>query len=1304
MRTKNVCPILFLFTVFVFLGLCNPALSQVLTAGPTKKPPVIDGKIAPGEWNSATSIGTFIRYGTKGLESNPTILYVTFDRSNLYIAAKCYQNKDVPIADKLDSPMLWDGDSFEVYLQPDQSKSTYYHFAVSPNPAAGKYSAEGTNQSWNGAWLAKAAYNNDGWDVEFAIPFKTIGIDSWHRGEQLGANFTRNDGFHGKSNNNGPIDIAGVTRSTWSYMTGSYHDTNTFGTLILADNVPIVQAGLSPTRSEPGISAHTVINNPTQDVAHIKVLLNSGDSNDESTIDIEPGASKDITLPTKLSFGEHTGVIVITNMKDESTLCSRKFMAVVEHPLQVKQYWFSGWIIPSIAAAVSGDSTKDRLHFILSDGQNFHQEYAGAYQNGQWGAKINVSAIQSGSYTLSAVVSHNGVDKVVDQIIIEKPQSPPWLNSKLGTEDIVLKPWTPVQFHDNIVSIWGRQYTFGNTGYPSAIEAQKQQLLAGAMEMHAVIDNKEVIFKPVFQKLITQKDTRVVISTLSDADGATMQVRAETEYDGMTRIDVSIKGTKAKEIERLYLDIPFKKEFSTLIQADPTDAIHQGTYPYWRGWRTGLMPKEIISGPFTPHIWIGNDNVGLTWFAESQKMWANKDENKVISVIPQANKNILRINFVDYPISARDELNLTFGLEATPVKPMVSPPEFGMYAYYGAELKRMPVDDPANGYLTYPAAAIIDLAKGAAHIQLSPDFNPVEPMPGATRAIRGEPDYPLFSVEFPNGDKFGLYFGVSDLSIRAIQEVGYSNHDLDERIQHPPTVVWENHHWKKGELENISLTWGNNKIAIWSNGVRVASGPFDPTDFSEPISTARICFGGAFTYHSIKIENSTYAGGKIDFQSTDAATTLLDKFDKVDTTKNISNPTNGTVGKLTGTWSAESGQLTLTSHKSLESLLDFWKSHGVGLVHIHESWTESEGYPETNKYQTQLKSLADDCNKLGLRLLPYIGFQLGDNTPEYARYKDEIRVEPFAAERGLNRGDQMGVNISYAGQYQNFMLYSINQLIKEYGIGGLYMDGTAMPVRDMNEAHGAGYIDRQGKRQPSYPIFEYRQFFKRLRTMVSAEDPGFWMDMHTTVGLMTPVSGFGDSIWKGEQYEMMLTDKTTIRDVLDPATIRAEMGAQYGLPTYFLNYDQPREASAVCAILNLPLRLDGGLRHNVLNYYHVSSAQWHPYWENNDSVKISDQETYVSYWKRSDGTIIAAISNLDTKKNTPFEETLSWNINKDGIPQDSVASDAISGERLQYQNGVLHLKLTPWKYRLILIAPEQVQPPIKPGTVWPRNN
>ncbi len=149
----------------------------------TEVPPRIDGQIEE-VWYHADSITDFVQSNPdQGAEpTERTVVWVLQDNNNLYIAFRCYGAKYQPVAQ-----LYGLEDEVTVYIDPTGSKSNGYFFRVY---ASGIYhdglimdDGASWNWSWDGVWETKTYVNNDRFETEIKIPFKSIryqkGVSDW---------------------------------------------------------------------------------------------------------------------------------------------------------------------------------------------------------------------------------------------------------------------------------------------------------------------------------------------------------------------------------------------------------------------------------------------------------------------------------------------------------------------------------------------------------------------------------------------------------------------------------------------------------------------------------------------------------------------------------------------------------------------------------------------------------------------------------------------------------------------------------------------------------------------------------------------------------------------------------------------------------------------------------------------------------------------------------------------------------------------------------------------------------------------
>jgi hypothetical protein len=181
----------YLYVAYLRQGLPREGFSVEAVQAAT--PPVIDGDL--GEWTtaqplSATTTANILRgaAGWSGPDKDAFIGYVMWDDQNLYVAARVLS----PAHHQTETgPSVWKGDTLWIYLDTRRDRSTVddkLTLAQTPEGA----------QVWNwkvNSYLpgAKLAWKQgDGFYIyEAALPWKSLGIDQLHLGQEMGLELGR---------------------------------------------------------------------------------------------------------------------------------------------------------------------------------------------------------------------------------------------------------------------------------------------------------------------------------------------------------------------------------------------------------------------------------------------------------------------------------------------------------------------------------------------------------------------------------------------------------------------------------------------------------------------------------------------------------------------------------------------------------------------------------------------------------------------------------------------------------------------------------------------------------------------------------------------------------------------------------------------------------------------------------------------------------------------------------------------------------------------------------------------------------
>lgn len=140
----------------------------------TQNPPRIDGFIEE-VWQQSDSAFDFVQSAPyeKEKPTEKTSVYLLQDKNNLYVAFRCYAEKNKPTAN-----LTKDEDYIAFAIDPFQSKTMGYYFWIFGSGIIwdGWVLDDGRNhdESWEGVWYRAIKMYSDRYEAEFKIPFKSI--------------------------------------------------------------------------------------------------------------------------------------------------------------------------------------------------------------------------------------------------------------------------------------------------------------------------------------------------------------------------------------------------------------------------------------------------------------------------------------------------------------------------------------------------------------------------------------------------------------------------------------------------------------------------------------------------------------------------------------------------------------------------------------------------------------------------------------------------------------------------------------------------------------------------------------------------------------------------------------------------------------------------------------------------------------------------------------------------------------------------------------------------------------------------
>ena len=170
-------PVLFSFQQKLF---SQPEITAVFT----ENSPLIDGILAEDEWMNAFLVSDFTQ--REPVQGDPvserTEFYFLYDRSNLYVGIRCYQDpEDITAKELARDVSLGQDDRVQVILDTYLNGRDGYWFQIGPRGSIGdalvNENGISFNKKWDGLWEGKARIHEQGWDAELSIPFKTLSFE-----------------------------------------------------------------------------------------------------------------------------------------------------------------------------------------------------------------------------------------------------------------------------------------------------------------------------------------------------------------------------------------------------------------------------------------------------------------------------------------------------------------------------------------------------------------------------------------------------------------------------------------------------------------------------------------------------------------------------------------------------------------------------------------------------------------------------------------------------------------------------------------------------------------------------------------------------------------------------------------------------------------------------------------------------------------------------------------------------------------------------------------------------------------------
>lgn len=271
---------------------------------------------------------------------------------------------------------------------------------------------------------------------------------------------------------------------------------------------------------------------------------------------------------------------------------------------------------------------------------------------------------------------------------VEQPHShpaPAWLDNTLGmaNDDDVMPPWTAMTWANGEIGCWGRTITIGANGWPARIVSQSETILPAAPQILLATDQGEIALTPAAApRLVTQRDGVIETEGTAIGGGWTMTTAIRTEFDGFMKLQTRLEGPAGAEVRSLRIRFPLEFADEQLFgfytgehwfrAAHDFRLLPKGDGIVFASNKTGCgHPKEWQGKvSFLPYVSVGDDQCSFVWLAENDRFWTQSWEQPAITITREDGRTWLNLNIINTPLTPKEPLVYTFGLQATPIRPL----------------------------------------------------------------------------------------------------------------------------------------------------------------------------------------------------------------------------------------------------------------------------------------------------------------------------------------------------------------------------------------------------------------------------------------------------------------------------------------------------------------------------------------------------------------------------------------------------------------------------------------------------------
>jgi len=280
---------------------------------------------------------------------------------------------------------------------------------------------------------------------------------------------------------------------------------------------------------------------------------------------------------------------------------------------------------------------------------------------------FDLTSLPMGRYQARLDLMSGGKAVAAEALTVSEETKDTWKTAKkVGKADTVLPPFKPIITTATGVKCVIPEYAFGGDGLMTKARAMNQDLLAAPVRIKANTAGSSLPFAPGQLKRFASSHTEARFTGDATSPSLKVATAVTARYDATVWTTVEFQPQKPMQLDRLSIEVPIAAELAKYLAYIGLGRVDEKRLGY------DALPAgdgTIWSREFLPSLWIGTEDRGIGWFAESDEHWDIDGEN-ALTLARRGSEVVLSMNIVRKPRQVDKPFTIEFGVQATPIRPL----------------------------------------------------------------------------------------------------------------------------------------------------------------------------------------------------------------------------------------------------------------------------------------------------------------------------------------------------------------------------------------------------------------------------------------------------------------------------------------------------------------------------------------------------------------------------------------------------------------------------------------------------------